>query len=126
MEKIKNHMKLKYFVILFFVFFAAMIIFGCEPSGIGSSDYGTAQIEGFVMDANTIDVIENVRVMTNPESDTVLSTQNGKFIIDNYFLNNNPQEITLIATKTGYYTSEVKAILRTGETANITILMIPK
>lgn len=116
-------MKLKYFIILFFVFFAALILFGCEPSGIGSSDYGTAQIKGYVMDATTNDGLKDVTIMTYPASDSVLSSSTGNFFIYEFCLNNNPQEILIIAEKSGYQTAQVKTVVHSDEMANVTVVM---
>lgn len=117
-------MKIKYFVILFFAFFAALIIFGCDPSGIGSADYGDAQINGYVMDAIDNNALQNVLIFTYPASDSVQTSQSGNFFIYTFHLNNNPQEVTIIAEKSGYQTAQVKLTVRTGETANVTIPMV--
>lgn len=117
-------MKIKYYVILFFVFFAALIIFGCEPSGIGSADYGSAQINGFVMDAFDNNALKNVTIITYPPSDSLLTSENGNFFIYRFYLNSNPQEIMIIAEKPGYQTAQVKLNVHTDETANVTIQMV--
>lgn len=119
-------MKLKIFVILFFMFFAALIIFGCDPQGIGSSDYGSAQINGYVLSVDGNDGIKDVKILTYPESDTVTTSNSGYFFIRKFYLNNNPQEILIIAEKSGYYPAQIKATVHTGETANATIFMTPK
>jgi hypothetical protein len=116
-------MKLKFFVILFFAFFAALIIFGCDPQGIGSSDYGTAQINGYVLTTDGNEGIKDVTILTYPESDTVMTSNSGNFFIYKFYLNNNPQEVLIIAEKQGYYPAQVKTVVRTGETANATIFM---
>jgi|WetSurMetagenome_2_1015567.scaffolds.fasta_scaffold385056_1 hypothetical protein len=119
-------MKIKYFVILFFVFFAALLLFGCDPSGIGSADYGSAQINGYVMDATDNNAIKDVYIMTYPASDSVKSSESGNFFIANFYLNNNPQEVTIIAEKTGYQTAQVKLIVHSDETSTVTIPMTRK
>lgn len=124
--KIKHFMKIKFFVILFFVFFAILIFFGCDPSGIGSADYGSAQINGYVMDASTNNAIENVNIMTYPTSDTVTSSRSGSFFIYKFYLNTNPQEILIIAEKDGYYPAQVKTVVHTDETTNVTLTMTHK
>jgi hypothetical protein len=119
-------LKIKYLMILFFIFFAAMIIFGCDPSGLGSADYGSAQINGYVMDAFNNNAINDVTIFTYPPSDSVTTSENGSFFIYKFYLNSNPQEIMIIAEKPGYQTAQVKLNVHTDETANVTIQMVHK
>lgn len=119
-------MKIKYFVLLFFAFFAALIIFGCDPSGLGSADYGSAQINGYVMDAFNNNGIKDVTIITYPPSDSVTTSENGGFFIYRFYLNSNPQEILIIAEKPGYNTAQVKLNVYTDEIANVTVQMTRK
>lgn len=119
-------MKIKYFVILFFAFFAALIIFGCDPSGLGSADYGTAEINGYVMDAFDNNAIKDATIITYPPSDSVITSESGNFFIYKFYLNSNPQEIMIIAEKPGYQTAQVKLNVHSDETANVTIQMVRK
>lgn len=119
-------MKIRYFIILFFVFFAVLLIFGCELSGIGSSNYGSAQIEGYVLDASSNVGIGDVTIMTYPPSDSVYTDNNGNFFSLKFFLNTNPQEIMIIAEKKGYQTAQIKTLVKTDEIANVTIFMTRK
>ncbi|MCX6163285.1 MAG: hypothetical protein NTU73_00205 [Ignavibacteriae bacterium] len=106
-------MKIKYYVILFFAFFAALIIFGCEPSGIGSDAFDNG-------------ALKDATIITYPPSDSVLTSESGNFFIYRFYLNSNPQEIMIIAEKPGYQTAQVKLNVRTDETANATIQMVRK
>jgi hypothetical protein len=103
-----------------------MFFSGCDPSVLGSSDYGSAQINGYVIDAFSKNAIKDVMIMTYPVSDSVETGESGNFFIYKFYLNTNPQEILIIAEKPGYQTAQVKMIVHTNETANITIPLIRK
>lgn len=119
-------MKIRYFVILFFMFFAALILFGCDPSGLGSADYGYAQINGYVVESINNNSIKDVTIFTYPPSDSVVTSESGNFFIYRFYLNSNPQEVLIIAEKSGYQTAQVKLNVHSDETANITIQMSRK
>jgi hypothetical protein len=118
-------MKIKYFIYLFLAFFMALLLFGCDISSIGSDNYGTAKIEGYVMDVSNNNGIEKATVMTAQANDTSYSDKIGNFIFLDYTLAQNPQVIDIIVQKAGYKTSQLKVTLHDGETAHVTIPMIP-
>jgi hypothetical protein len=116
-------MKIKYFILLFIIFFISLALFGCNPAGIGSDDYGTAQINGYVMDVSTKLGMSDVKIITSPAYDTIKTNAKGSFYILNFHLTSNPQDIIIIAEKDGYKSGQVNAKLKTDETSTVTILM---
>lgn len=118
-------MKLKYYVLLFVAFFMALILFGCDPSSIGSTNYGTAQVSGFVMDVTNQTGINDVTILTAQSQDSIYTDKVGNFFILDFLLSQNPQDVDIIAEKSGYQTAQLKVILRDGETTQVTIPMIP-
>jgi hypothetical protein len=116
-------MKIKYFILLFIIFFISLALFGCNPAGIGSDDYGTAQINGYVMDVATKTGVSGVNIITSPAYDTTKTNLKGSFYILNFVLTASPQDIIIIAEKEGYKTGQVNAKLKPGETTTVTILM---
>jgi hypothetical protein len=119
-------MKLKYFFLLFIAFFMTLLLFGCDPSSIGSDDYGTVKVEGFVMDVSNQIGIDNATILTAQSQDSSYSDKGGNFFIVNFRLAQNPQEVDIIAEKVGYKTAQLKITLTAGETAHVTIPMTPK
>ena len=116
-------MKIKYFVLLFLIFFVSLILFGCDPGSIGSSDYGTAQVRGYVLDVSTKVGIGDVSVLTTPSSDTLMTDTKGTFFIISYQLNSNPQDIMIITEKQGYKTGQTNITLHSDQSTDVTILM---
>jgi hypothetical protein len=116
-------MKIKYFVLLFLIFFVSLILFGCDPGSIGSSDYGTAQVRGYVLDESSKVGIGNVTVLTTPTSDTIMTDAKGTFFIISYHLISNPQEIMIITEKEGYKTGQTNITLHSDQSTDVTVLM---
>lgn len=104
----------------------ALLLFGCNLSSIGSDNYGTAKIEGYVMNVSNNIGIENATIMTAQAQDTSYSDKIGNFIILDYILAQNPQDIDIIVEKAGFKTSQLKVTVHDGETAHVTIPLIPK
>jgi hypothetical protein len=116
-------MKIKYFILLFLIFFVSLILFGCDPGSIGSSDYGTAQVRGYVMDATSKVGIADALVLTTPASDSTKTDTKGTFFILSYKLNSNPQDIIIITEKSGYKTGQTNITVQADQTTDVTVLM---
>jgi hypothetical protein len=119
-------MKLKYYVLLFIAFFTTLCFFGCDLSTIGSTDYGTAQINGFVMDVSTQIGINDVTILTAQSQDSTYSNTGGYFFILDFVLSQDPQDVDIIAVKEGYQTAQLRVALKDGEIAQVTIPMTKK
>jgi len=114
-------MKIKYYVALLIIFFFSMLLFGCDPTSIGSADYGSSQISGYVMDEISFDGISDAAIITVPGADSIKTDKNGFFNIPSFVLSQDPQEINLVANKDGYKSCTVTIKLVSDGKANITI-----
>jgi hypothetical protein len=117
-------MKIKYYIALLIIFFFSMLLFGCDPGAIGSTDYGTSQISGYVMDEVSYDGIYNAAVITIPGVDSIKTDKNGYFVIPSFILTQDPQEINIVANKDGYNPSTITVRLVSDGKANVTIPML--
>lgn len=115
-------MKIKYYVALLLLLFFSMLLFGCDPSAIGSDDYGTSDVSGYVMDEISFNGIYNAAVIL-PNIDTLRTDKNGFFSISTYFLSQNPQEIIIEAIKDGYKHNNISVKLVSDGKVNVTIPM---
>jgi hypothetical protein len=116
-------MKIKYYVVLLIIFFVSMLLFGCDLGSIGSSDYGTSQLSGYVMDDISYDGIYDAAIVTIPGADSIRTDNNGYFNIPSFVLTQDPQEINLSVNKIGYKTSIVTVKLVSDGKENVTIPM---
>ena len=114
-------MKIKYYVALLIIFFISMLLFGCDLGSIGSSDYGTSSISGYVVDDVSFDGIINAAVVTIPGADSIKTDVNGYFNFPTYVLSQNPQEMNLSVNKVGYKTCEVTVKLVSDGNAKVTV-----
>jgi len=103
-----------------------LLLFGCDPAGIGSTDYGYGEIRGYAMDMSTNNGVSDVLIITSPASDSVATDAAGNFFILNIQLNTNPQDVQIIAIKEGYQTAQVKTTLKSDQTTQVTIPMYHK
>jgi len=115
-------MKIKYYIALLIIFFFSMLIFGCDPSSIGSTDYGTSDVSGYVMDEISFNGIYYAAVVL-PNIDTIRTDKKGFFSIPTYYLSQNPQEIIIEAIKDGYKHNNVSVKLVSDGKVNVTIPM---
>lgn len=115
-------MKIKYYVALLLLFFFSMLLFGCDPSSIGSTDYGTSNVSGYVMDDISFDGIFDAAVVL-PNIDTIKTDKNGYFSIPTYYLSQDPQEINIETIKNGYKQNNISVKLVSDGKINVTIPM---
>ncbi|MBI5402043.1 MAG: hypothetical protein HY959_01465 [Ignavibacteriae bacterium] len=116
-------MKIKYYVALLILFFFSMMLFGCDPSSIGSTDYGSSQISGYAIDEISFSGVSDAAIITIPGIDTIKTDKNGYFNIQSYYLIQDPQEIQVQCSKDGYRTKTVTIRLVSDGKANVTIPM---
>ena len=117
-------MKIKYYVAILIIFFVSMLLFGCDPTSIGSTDYGTSQVSGYVRDYVTNDPIMDAVVVSSPGTDTLKTDKNGYFIIQSYTLSADPQDVDLIAKKIGYQDCTVSVKLTSDGKESVTFPLV--
>lgn len=116
-------MKIKYYVALLILFFFSMMLFGCDPSSIGSTDYGSSQISGYAIDEISFNGVSDASIITIPGIDTIKTDKNGYFNIQTFYLTQDPQEIRIQCSKDGYQTKILTVKLVSYGKADVTIPM---
>jgi hypothetical protein len=78
--KFKNKLIMKYLYKITSVLFLLFLV-SCSEEKIGESSYGT--VTGRVVNADTFEPMENVKIISSPTSSTVFTDVDGKFTVSN-------------------------------------------
>ena len=78
--KFKNKVIMKYLYKIASVLFLLFLV-SCSEEKIGETSYGT--VSGRVVNADTFEPMENVKILSSPTTSTVFTDENGKFTVSN-------------------------------------------